>query len=243
MGKVVRALSETDRECEIVAGVDIVISFDGLTIPTYPSFSYCDMPADVVMDFTGPGALSDLLGFCLKKALPVVICSTGYTEQDKREIQSASRHIAVFYSPNMSLGIGLIVSMLGRASRLLNGSGFDIEIVERHHNQKKDAPSGTALLLADAANKALDGEMKINAGRSGRESKRDKNEIGMHSIRGGSIVGEHSVVFAGHDEVIEFKHTVLSREVFAVGALKAAAFIKGKPAGLYDMQDLMDGFE
>ncbi|MDR1664137.1 MAG: 4-hydroxy-tetrahydrodipicolinate reductase [Clostridiales bacterium] len=240
MGKVVRGLVEKDPACEIVAGIDTSAIGEGLTFPAYPDFSSCDMPADVVVDFSGVSALRGMLMFGVEKRVPMVICTTGLSRDDEEEIRAASEKVAVFRSANMSLGINLIRNMLDRAAKLLYDARFDVEIIECHHNQKLDAPSGTALLLADAVNAALDGKMEYVYDRSERREKRPRNEIGLHALRGGTVVGEHSVVFAGQDEVITLKHEAHSREIFAVGALKAAAFIKGKPPGLYDMQDLIN---
>jgi 4-hydroxy-tetrahydrodipicolinate reductase len=193
-----------------------------------------------VVDFSGLSALRSLLEFGVERRIPLVICTTGLSPEDSAAVKNASEKVAVFQSANMSLGVNLLVNLLGRASRLLYDSGFDIEIEERHHNQKLDAPSGTALMLADSVNHALGGGMEYTRDRSGRREKRGRKEIGLTALRGGTIVGEHAVLFAGQDEIIEFKHGAYSREVFAVGALKAAQFMKGKPPGRYDMQDMIN---
>lgn len=240
MGRVVRALVEEDPSCEIVAGIDTASIGAALTFPTYSEFTGCDMPADVVIDFSGIGAMHGLLQYGVQKHIPLVICTTGLTPEIMSDIREVSREVAVFQSANLSLGINLITNMLNRAAKLLCDANFDVEIIEKHHNRKLDAPSGTALMLADAINRATGGGMDYIYDRTDRREKRGKNELGIHALRGGTIVGEHSVVFAGCDEVVEFTHIAQSREVFAVGAVKAAVFLKGKPPGLYDMQDLIN---
>jgi len=240
MGRVVRELTENDPEAQIVAGLDIAHAGAGLTFPFYTALSYCDMPADVVIDFSDPNAMRDLLEFCVEKQIPAVIGTTGLLKGDINEIDAASERVAIFKSANLSLGINLLSHIVEKAAKLLYDANFDIEIVEKHHNKKLDAPSGTALFIADTINKALGGKMKYVTDRSRKKEKRNRNELGLHALRGGTIVGEHSVVFAGRDEVVEINHSVLSREVFAVGSLKAAEFIKNKPPGLYDMRDLIN---
>ncbi len=241
MGTVLCRLAADNPDVEIVAGIDIAEHADGLTFPTYSDISNCEMPADVVVDFTNINGIRSLCGFGESHKLPLVVCTTGLTAENWNDLHAAAKKVAVFQSPNMSLGVNLLSNMLKRASKLLYDAGFDIEITERHHNQKLDAPSGTALVLAETVNAALDNKLHIiTDGRSGVQSKRARDEIGVHALRGGTIVGEHSVVFAGLDEVIEFSHSAYSREVFAVGAIKAAVFLKNKPPGLYNMQDLID---
>jgi 4-hydroxy-tetrahydrodipicolinate reductase len=240
MGSVVRKLLTDNRTVEIVAGVDTATVGEGLTFPTFPEVGHCDMPADVVVDFSGVSAIQSLLEYGVKKKIPLVICTTGYPSQIVSEIRAASEKVAIFQSANMSLGINLINHMLHKASRLLYDAQFDIEIIEKHHNKKIDAPSGTALMLADSVNAALDGKMRYVHDRSLVRTQRERDELGLHALRGGTIVGEHSVVYAGQDEVLEFKHAAHSRDVFAVGAVKAAVYIKGKPPGLYTMQDLIE---
>ncbi len=237
MGKVICDIVSKDPECDIVAGIDITTS--NAVFPTYININDCDMPADVIIDFSTAAAVPSVIEYALKKKLPVVICTTGLSEDTLNQIDKASEIIPVFKSANMSLGINLIAKLISKAAKLLSESGFDIEITERHHNQKIDAPSGTAILLADSVNEALDNKYSYVYDRSQRREKRSPKEIGITAVRGGSIVGEHSVIFAGKDEVIEFKHNAYSKEVFAVGAVKAAKFVTGKPAGKYDMQDIM----
>jgi 4-hydroxy-tetrahydrodipicolinate reductase len=240
MGKVVRAIIDRDPDTEIVAGVDVENEGEGFTFPLFPEVSLCDMPAHVVVDFSGIGATDSLLEYCMAKKIPLVTCTTGFSPETMASIKAASERVAVFQSANMSLGINLINHMLDRASKLLYDAHFDVEIIEKHHNQKLDAPSGTALMLADTVKKSL-GEMQYIHDRSQSRDKRQRNEIGLHALRGGTIVGEHTVVFAGQDEIIELTHKVASRNVFAVGAVKAARFMKDKPPGLYTMQDLIEG--
>jgi 4-hydroxy-tetrahydrodipicolinate reductase len=225
---------------EIVAGIDIAQKGEGMTFPTYSDILSCEMPADVVVDFTDINGIRALCEFGKTRGLPLVICTTGLTEENWADIRAAAEQTAVFQSPNMSLGINLLSNMLERAAKLLYDSGFDIEITERHHNQKLDAPSGTALVLAETANNALGGKLRVVTDRSDTRAKRGRDEIGVHALRGGTIVGEHSIVFAGQDEVIEFSHYTYSREIFAVGAVKAALFVKDKPPGIYSMQDLIN---
>ena len=236
LGSAIRASAESDRHCEIVSGIDIVGSGNGLAFPTYSDVSNCDRDADVVVDASVVEAVPALLDFGVRRQLPLVICTTGLSQELLEDIRKASEKVAVIQSANMSLGVNLLVDMVQKAAKLL--TGFDIEIIEKHHSQKVDAPSGTALLLANAIN--ADKHMEYVYDRSKERHKRGQNEIGIHAIRGGTIVGEHSVIFAGRDEVIEFKHQALSKEVFAVGALKAARFIKDKPPGLYTMQNIID---
>lgn len=238
MGKVICDIVNNDSKCEIVAGIDITTS--NAVFPTYININDCDMPADVIIDFSTATAVPEVLKYALEKKIPVVICTTGLSEETIKQMEEASKIIPVFKSANMSLGINLIASLLKKAVDILDNSDFDIEIVEKHHNQKIDAPSGTALLLADAINEKMGNKYNYVYDRSQKREKRSKKEIGLSAVRGGSIVGEHSVIFAGKDEVIEFKHSAYSKEVFAVGAVKAAKFVAGKPAGKYDMQDIME---
>ena len=246
MGKLcsaIRTLAENNEYCEIVSGIDVVGSGAGLAFPIYSDFSHWDGEGDVVVDCSVVEAIPALLDFGIKRQIPLVICTTGLPDKLMADVYSASKKVAVLLSANMSLGINLLVNVVSKAAKLLYDSKFDIEIIEKHHNQKVDAPSGTALLLADAIASSLleKGEkMEYVYDRSKERKKRDTKEIGIHALRGGTIIGEHSVVFAGCDEIIEFNHQALSKEVFAVGALKAARFMKGKGPGFYTMQDIMD---
>jgi 4-hydroxy-tetrahydrodipicolinate reductase len=227
---------------EVVAGVDVIPG--GVTaFPVFASIDECDIPADVIFICLPPHVadfITTQLRYGAKRQIPVVLCTTALPENVTEEIKKAAEKTAVLVSANLSLGINLLANLLNKAARLLYDANFDIEIIERHHNQKLDAPSGTAYLLADAANQALGGKMHYIHDRSPSKTKRERDEIGLHALRGGTITGEHTVVFAGLDEVIELSHVAQSRDVFAVGALKAARFIKGKVAGLYTMQDMID---
>lgn len=237
MGRAICNIVANDPECEIVAGIDITTS--NAVFPTYIDINECDMPADAIIDFSTAKAVPEVLKYAVSKKLPIIICTTGLSEETLQQIEEASKVIPVFKSANMSLGINLIANLLKKAVGILDDNGFDVEIVERHHNQKLDAPSGTALLLADAMNEEMNNKYEYVYDRSQRREKRDRKEMGISAVRGGTIVGDHSVIFAGKDEVIEFNHSAYSKEVFAVGAVKAAKFIAGKPAGKYDMQDIM----
>ncbi len=238
MGQVISALTENDSECEIVAGIDINTEEKN----SYPVFSNpfdFDGEADVMIDFSHPSCFENVLDYCTKKQLPVIICTTGLDTSQKAQMNEAAKKTPVFFSANMSLGINLIIALAKEATKLLEGN-FDIEIVERHHNQKIDAPSGTALAIADAIDETLSTPAEYVYDRHSVRRKRKNTEIGLHAVRGGTIVGEHEVIFAGTDEVIELKHSAHSKEVFAVGAIKAAKFMCGKSAGMYNMNDLIN---
>ena len=193
----------------------------------------------MVVDFSNAGAVDALLDYCVEKKLPVVLCTTGLSEEQLNKVAEASKEIAVLKSANMSLGINLLLKLLQDAAKVLAPAGYDVEVVERHHNQKVDAPSGTALALADSVNEALNKEYHYVYDRSQVRQKREKKEIGISAVRGGTIVGEHEVIFAGTDEVVEFKHTAYSRSVFAKGAVEAGKFLAGKAPGMYDMGDVV----
>lgn len=241
MGQTITAMCKEDPEIEIVAGVDL---YDGIRndYPVFSNISLCDVKADAVIDFSNANAVDDLLVYCVDKQIPVVLCTTGMSETQIGKAKEASEHVAVLRSANMSLGINMLLELLKKAAVTLAPAGFDMEIVEKHHNQKLDAPSGTALALADSMNEALDEKYNYIYDRSKERRKREKYEIGISAVRGGNIVGEHEVIFAGQDEVIEFKHTAYSKAVFAKGAVQAAKFLKGRPAGLYDMSDVIRDF-
>lgn len=236
MGRAVTALAESDPEIEIICGVD---KSDALApYPVYHDFGSVTVIPDVIVDFSNVSTLDSLLDFAVTKKIPLVIATTGYTENQIGQIKKAAETVPVFFTFNMSLGINLLCSLAKKAADIL-GEQFDIEIVEKHHNQKLDAPSGTALMLANAINEEFDDQKYYEYDRHSKRRKRSQNEIGIHSIRGGTIVGEHEVIFAGHDEVITLSHSAGSKEVFAVGALKAAKFLPNRPAGLYDMKDVV----
>jgi 4-hydroxy-tetrahydrodipicolinate reductase len=237
MGNAVRQIVKDSSDAQIVAGVDICEG--NAEFPVYKVITDVKESADVIIDFSSPKALDSILGYATEKNVPVVLCTTGYSEEQLGEIKEASGKVAMLRSANMSLGINTVAKLIQTAAQILAGNGYDIEIVERHHNQKKDAPSGTALLLADAINSACDGKYEYVYDRSGRREVRPKDEIGISAVRGGSIVGDHEVIFAGLDEVVEIKHTAYSRNVFAKGAVSAALFLAGKPAGMYTMTDVV----
>lgn len=236
MGKVVSNILPDFPNLSIVAGVDK--NTQASTYPVFSCISDCTANADVILDFSRPDSLDGLLKYSMAKKTPIILCTTGYTDEQISQIKEASNKVAVFRSANMSIGINVINNVLKNISAFLYNS-FDIEVVEKHHNQKVDSPSGTALLLADTIKDSIPEETTYVHGRNGI-SKRKHQEIGIHSIRGGSIVGEHDVIFAGQGETIEIKHTAISREVFAVGALKACEFMANKEKGLYSMNDVIN---
>ncbi len=238
MGRVITGLIKEDEAIEIVAGVD---TFTGIAndYPVFESIGACDAEADVVIDFSNAGAVDALLDYCTAKKLPVVLCSTGLSDEQLKKVEESAKETAVLKSANMSMGINLLLKLLKDAAKVLAPAGYDVEIVEKHHNQKLDAPSGTAIALADSINEAMDHNFEYTYDRSTERKKRGAKEIGISAVRGGTIVGEHEVLFAGMDEVIEFKHTAFSRGVFGKGAVEAAKFLAGKPAGRYDMSDVI----
>ena len=238
MGRAITTLAKEDAEVEIVAGVDAYTEVAN-EYPVFDSIEKCDVEADVVIDFSNAKAVDGLLDYCVEKQIPVVLCTTGLSEEQLQKVEEASKKVAVLRSANMSLGINLLMQLLKQATKVLSPAGYDIEIVEKHHNQKLDAPSGTAIALADSINEAADGQYEYVYDRSQVRKKRDKKELGISAVRGGTIVGEHEVLFAGIDEVIEFKHTAYSRTVFGKGAVEAAKFLAGKEAGKYDMSDVV----
>ena len=238
MGQMISGLCTADPEIEIVAGVDTYTEQKN-DYPVFASIDQCDVAADAIIDFSNASAVDGLLDYCEAKQIPVVLCSTGLSEEQLAKVDEASKKVAVLKSANMSLGINTLMSLLKQAVKVLAPAGFDVEIVEKHHNQKLDAPSGTALALADSINEAMDNRYEYVYDRSDRRAKRDKKELGISAVRGGTIVGEHEVIFAGTDEVIEFKHTAYSRAVFGKGAIQAAKFLHGKAAGYYDMSDVI----
>ena len=208
--------------------------------PVFAQIADCDIKADAILDFSLAEAVSPLIRYAVKNKLPSVICTTGLTPEQENEIEKAAEVIALFHSSNMSLGISLLTTILQRVSRILYNSGFDIEILEKHHNRKIDAPSGTAYMLANTVNASIGNVLQPTYNRSQRRERREHNELGLSSIRGGTICGEHSVIFAGKDELLEFKHTAFSREIYAVGALNAAKYIKDKAPGIYTMESLIN---
>ena len=238
MGHMVSGIAEKDDRIEIVAGVDAFGKPYG-GYPVYQSLSEVKEEADVVIDFSTASAVDGLLDFCADRKLPVVLCTTGLSEEQTAHMMETAGKTAVLKSANMSLGVNMLLAMLKQAAAPLAAAGFDIEIVEKHHRMKVDAPSGTALALADAANSALENAYEYVYDRSGRRMKRPDHEIGISAVRGGTIVGDHDVIFAGEDEVITFSHRAYSRAVFAKGAAEAAVFLSGRGAGLYSMGDVL----
>ena len=238
MGQCITGICAGDDEIELVAGID---TYDGIKndYPVFKSLAECDVEADVIIDFSNAKGIDTLIDYCEEKQIPVVLCTTGLSEEQLSKVEKAYEKVAILKSANMSLGINTLLELLKKAAQVFAPAGFDMEIVEKHHNQKVDAPSGTALALADSMNEALDEAYTYKYDRSQERKKRDKYEIGISAVRGGNIVGEHEVIFAGQDEVIEFKHTAYSKAVFAKCAVEAAKFLKGKPAGHYDMADVI----
>ncbi|WP_027626856.1 4-hydroxy-tetrahydrodipicolinate reductase [Clostridium lundense] len=237
MGKVITEKVISFNNINIVAGIDKNTNVNN-SYPIFSAIKECSIDSDVVLDFSRPDMLDDLLSYCIENKLPLVLCTTGYSDEQINKINEKSKEIPIFRSANMSIGINIINSILKNISNKLYGD-FDIEIIEKHHNQKVDSPSGTALLLANTIKDSISEETEFTYGRVGN-SKRKDTEIGIHAVRGGSIVGEHEIIFAGTGETIEIKHTALSREVFAMGALKACQFMKGKNAGLYNMNNVIN---
>ncbi len=238
MGRVVESLCAADPSVEAVAGFDVIGPTDR-DFPVFSSPAQCTVRADAVIDFSSPAALDGLLEFGKSRKIPLVLATTGYTPEQVAQIGAAALEVPIFRSANMSLGINVLLELVRKAAAVL-GDGYDIEIVERHHRRKVDAPSGTALMIADAAASACGHETQYVFDRHSARRPRDRKEIGISALRGGTIVGEHEIIFAGHDEVMEIKHTALSREVFAQGALEAAKFMAAvaRP-GLYDMSMLV----
>lgn len=238
MGQVITKLLANDKDAQIVAGVD---PFDDghNAYPVFPSMGDCIVKGDVIIDFAAAKAIDGLLEYCKANQTPAVICTTGLTEEQNAKILETSKEVAILKSANMSLGINTLFKLLKQATAILAPANFDMEIVEKHHNQKLDAPSGTALALADSMKEALDDSYYYKYDRSQERAKRDPKEIGISAVRGGTIVGEHEVFFCGEDEVIEFKHTAYSKSIFAKGAIEAAKFLAGKQAGMYDMSHVI----
>ncbi len=237
MGRVVADIVSKRDDCSIAAGVDKFPK--ECAFPVYDSIFDVLEDADAVIDFSHPSALNDLLEYTKNTGTPLVLATTGYDDKQKNLIADASKHSPIFFTYNMSMGINLLANLAKKAAQVL-GSSFDIEIIEKHHNQKIDAPSGTALMLADAVCEIKDTPMKYVYDRHSKREKRMQNEIGLHAVRGGTIVGEHDIIFAGRDEIITLSHSARSKEVFAVGAVNAAVYMSDKPAGLYDMKELID---
>lgn len=239
MGRVITDLVAKREDCAIVAGIDIGTYRDS-AYPIYAKAADVKEEADVLIDFSHPSLLSDLIAFSeAGSKIPLVLCTTGYTADQVGYVREKSSGIPIFYSRNMSLGINLLIELSKKAAAVL-GREFDIEIIEKHHNQKIDAPSGTALMIADAISSTLDEKIQYQYDRHSQRKKRERNEIGLHSVRGGTIVGEHEVIFAGRHELLSLSHSAQSKELFANGAVNAAVYMCGRGPGLYDMSDMID---
>lgn len=238
MGRVIQSVVAGRDNCKIVAGVDF--NMESTDFPVYKSLAEITEDADVIIDFSNPALLESLLDYSAGKNIPVVIATTGYDENQKKMIEAVSEKTPVFFTYNMSIGINLLANLAKKAVSVL-GDDFDIEIVEKHHNQKIDAPSGTALMLADAICEEIERPMNYEYDRHSKREKRTKNEIGLHAIRGGTIVGEHDIIFAGRDEIITLSHSARSKEIFAVGAVNAAVFMAdNKAPGMYTMKEMIE---
>ena len=239
MGQVISGMIAEDSEIEVVAGIDP--RDDGHNpYPVFSDIALCNVEADCLIDFSTAAVVDKMMDYCVVHNLPCVLCTTGLSKEQLEKVGEASKSVAVLRSANMSLGINLLLKLLKKASGVLAPAGFDIEVLEKHHNLKLDAPSGTALALADSVNEELGGMYEYVFDRSGRRMQRQQKEIGISAVRGGTIVGEHDVIFAGTDEVITFSHTAYSKAVFGRGAVQAAKFLAGKPAGLYDMSGVIE---
>lgn len=236
MGRVVTKMIENSNDCEVVAGVDITKC--ELEFNVFKSASDYKEKADVIIDFSHPSCLDGLLEYAKKTKTPLVVATTGLSSSQIDELQEVSKVVSVFFSANMSLGVNLIIELVKKCANIL-GDSFDVEIIEKHHNQKIDAPSGTALMIADELSTCLPYSASYTYDRHNQRKFRQNNEIGIHTVRGGTIVGEHEIIFAGRDEIISIKHSALSKEIFATGAIKAAKYIANKQAGLYNMSDLV----
>ena len=238
MGHVIADLVAADDAIEIVAGID-AFGESTYSFPVFKALSECNVDADVIVDFSNASAVDGLLDHCAAKGIPVVLCSTGLSEEQLSKVKETSNKVAILKSANMSVGVNALMKVLKEVSPIFAAAGFDIEIVEKHHNQKLDAPSGTAIALADSINESLSGEYDYVYDRSTRREKRPVKEIGISAVRGGTIVGDHDVIFAGQDEVVTLSHRAYSRAIFGKGAIEAAKFLAGKGPGMYDMSDVL----
>ena len=240
MGRVVTNMVSGEEDLVIAAGIDPMADPAAYSYPVFKKPEECTAEGDVVLDFSTAAAADGLIAWCLERKLPAVLCATGYSEAQSKKVREAAKEIPVLRSSNMSLGVNLLMKLLKDAAKVLYPAGFDIDIVEKHHRRKLDAPSGTAVSLGESINEALGGTLDVVYDRSSRYQARTHGEIGMSAVRGGTLVGEHDVIFAGEDEVITFQHTAYSRAIFAKGALSAVRFLDGKPAGLYGMSDVIE---
>lgn len=239
MGQIISELIEQQDGVELVFGIDKRAGEIDVLYPVFSLPKEVNLSCDVIIDFSNAGNVDDLIDYCISNQVAAVIATTGLSEKQEEKIKEAARIIPIFRSANTSLGINVLLDLVKKATSILSDN-FDIEIIEKHHNKKVDAPSGTAKMIANAINKELDDSMEFNYGRSGNDAKRKEKEIGIHAIRGGTIPGEHTVIFAGLDEIVEIKHTALSKKVFAQGSIKAAQYILNKENGLYDMNNLIN---
>lgn len=239
MGQIISDLIEQQDGVELVFGIDKRAGEIDVLYPVFSLPKEVNLSCDVIIDFSNAGNVDDLIDYCISNQVAAVIATTGLSEKQEEKIKEAARIIPIFRSANTSLGINVLLDLVKKATSILSDN-FDIEIIEKHHNKKVDAPSGTAKMIANAINKELDDSMEFNYGRSGNDAKRKEKEIGIHAIRGGTIPGEHTVIFAGLDEIVEIKHTALSKKVFAQGSIKAAQYILNKENGLYDMNNLIN---
>lgn len=238
MGRMITGFLKEEEEFSVVAGVDP--TDDGSNpFPVFRKITECNIKADVIIDFASVKAVEDLLLYAVENKVPVVLCTTGLSKEQVEAVNHASKRVAILRSANLSLGVNMLLKLVQEAVKILAPAGFDIEIVEKHHNKKVDAPSGTALALANSINEAMDESYEYVFDRSKEHKKRDKKELGISAVRGGTIVGEHEVIFAGMDEVIEFRHMAYSKAVFAKGSISAAKYLAGRRAGLYDMSDVI----
>ena len=238
MGRVVADMIAQTPDMEIAAGIDAVDP-GNLPFPVFTDAASCTVPADVIIDFSTAAAVGTLLTYGVERNIPIVLCTTGLSDEQIASVKEASEKIAILRSANMSLGINLFLKLLREAAGLLVPAGYDPEIMEMHHRRKLDAPSGTAIMLADSVNEGAGGGLEYVYDRHEKREKRGDREIGLSAMRGGTVVGTHSVVFAGEDEVIEFRHTAYSRAIFAKGAVQAARFLPGKAPGIYTMSDVI----
>lgn len=238
MGQVITDIVSKEEDITIVAGIDIFDNGQN-PYPVYPSLEECPVKADVIIDFASAKGVDRLLDYCVKTKTPVVLCTTGLSPDQLDKVEEASWQVAILRSANMSLGVNMLLKMVKEAAQTLAEAGFDIEIVEKHHNQKVDAPSGTALALADSINEAMEQSYEYVYDRSQKRLPRNKKEIGISAVRGGSIVGEHDIIFAGQDEVVTFSHTAYSKAIFAKGAVSAGKFLAGREPGYYTMADVI----
>lgn len=240
LGGAICRLANVTEAALVAAGIDVAANGTPSAFPVYQDIAECAVEADCIIDCSLAPAVPSSIEYAEKTNTPLVICTTGLSEKTLLLMREAAKSIPIFCSANMSLGINLMCALSEKLVKILANAGFDVEIIEKHHNRKLDAPSGTALMLADAINDAAGGTYEYTYDRSDKKEARAKNEMGIHAVRGGTIFGEHEVIFAGNEEILEIKHSIASRDVFATGALKAAEYVAKKPPGLYDMKQLID---